>query len=68
MCAPQSVHVTGKRHQEQQYVQRPCNTLAEYACHLGMLGERAAVMYSLIGLARLNGFDPEAPLRPQRGV
>lgn len=26
-------------------------------------GERAAIMYSLIGSARLNGIDPEAYLR-----
>lgn len=26
-------------------------------------GERAAVLYSLIGTAKLNGFDPEAYLR-----
>jgi cytochrome b561 len=45
------------------------NGILFYHVYLGW-GARAAVMYSLIGSARLNGFDPEAyiPRRPQRGV
>ena len=43
----------------------PENTIFEPRLFLGADsgGERAAAMYSLIGMARMNGIDPEAYLR-----